>query len=260
MTVLLKRPPSATFHDVNVHEFSEDHSGVATSDPTDTDYIQASWKLANLVQEKICGLRALDMPIYSTKRQRAQLISDFRAVHRTFPDTFRSWDATTIGSLAITNKRLVRQTLFLSSNYWHNLMLVHASETADLPMVVRSTLDAAHEAIHAFFTLWRLLAREARIWWVFNHRAFLEALCIGNILHKKSSQGESEDEAFKKEPIYMRAKKDLSKLPIRKRPEGVETIFVLVPAVFSNSFSPCFSVSLPCQKEINTRETRELLS
>ncbi len=81
-------------------------------------------------------------------------------------------------------RRVARQALFLASNYHHNLMLVHASESADVPVNVRATLDAAHEAITAFFLLFAHFEDEARVWWVFNHRAFLEALCMGSVLRE----------------------------------------------------------------------------
>lgn len=91
--------------------------------------------------------------------------------------------------LAVSNKRVVRQTLFLTSNYYHNLMLVHASESAEVPLNIKATLEAAHEAITAFFTFFALLPEESRVWWVLNHRAFLEALCIGGILKEVRRAG-----------------------------------------------------------------------
>ncbi len=95
-------------------------------------------------------------------------------LYRSFPDIFRSWDPESISKLAQTNKRIVRQTLFLTSNYYHNLMLVHGSDSLDVPVNIRGTLEAAHDAITAFFVLYQLFETEARVWWVFNHRAFLK--------------------------------------------------------------------------------------
>lgn len=110
--------------------------------------------------------------------------------------------------MAERNKRIVRQTLFLSSNYFHNLMLVHASESADVPVNVRGTLEAAHDAITAFFVLFSLFETEARVWWVFNHRAFLEALCIGNVL-REAAKEEGGVEAMGKDPLFVRARGDI---------------------------------------------------
>ena len=227
LTVLLSLPPSATHTDVSVSDL-EEPSSIAHSDPTDVAYIRGSWTLANLVQESICSPRSLDLPICTTPRHKVKLVADFRSVYRSFPDVFRSWDAESIQALAPTNKRVVRQTLFLTGNYFHNLMLVHASESPEVPANIRGLLDAAHFAIGAFFLLFKLFDDEARVWWVFNHRAFLEALCIGTVLRdyaegdlsgRGSGDGrEGEEEAaptggdLGKDPVFIRAKADISEL------------------------------------------------
>ncbi|KAK2932684.1 Zn2-C6 fungal-type DNA-binding domain [Fusarium oxysporum f. sp. vasinfectum] len=211
LTVLLSLPPSATHTDVSVEDLLDDGSSIANSDPTDTAYIRGSWTLANLVQETICSPRSLDLPICTTARHKSKLIADFRAVYRSFPDVFRSWDPDSITALAKTNKRVVRQTLFLTSNYFHNLMLVHASESPDVPVNVRGTLEAAHDAITAFFLLFTLLEIEARVWWVFNHRAFLEALCIGNVL-KEAAREPGGADMMARDPLLVRAKADITRM------------------------------------------------
>ena len=209
LTVLLSLPPSATHTDVSVNDLLDDSSSIASSDPTDTAYIRGSWMLANLVQETICSPRSLDLPICATARHKSKLVADFRAVYRSFPDVFRSWDAYSLTRLAATNKRIIRQTLFLTSNYFHNLMLVHASECPDVPVNVRGTLEAAHDAISAFFLLFSLLEAEARVWWVFQHRAFLEALCIGNVLREAAREPGGKD-LLQRDPLFVRARADIS--------------------------------------------------
>ncbi|KAK5998254.1 Transcription factor yanR-like protein [Cladobotryum mycophilum] len=211
LTVLLSLPPSATHTDVSVDDLLDHGSSIASSDPTDTAYIRGSWTLANLVQETICSPRSLDMPICSTARHKSKLVADFRAVYRSFPDVFRSWDAESLTTMAQTNKRVVRQTLFLTSNYFHNLMLVHASESPDVPVNVRGTLEAAHDAITAFFLMFSLMEPEARVWWVFNHRAFLEALCIGNVLREAAKEPGGK-EMMIKDPLFVRAKSDITRM------------------------------------------------
>ncbi|KAL2261075.1 hypothetical protein VTK26DRAFT_4728 [Humicola hyalothermophila] len=224
LTVLLSLPPSATHTDVSVDDLIEDDSSIASDDPTDTAYIRGSWTLANLVQETICSPRSLDVPICTTARHKSKLVSDFRAVYRSFPDVFRSWDPDSLAQLAQTNKRVVRQTLFLSSNYFHNLMLVHAAENGpDVPVNVRGTLEAAHDAITAFFLLYALFEAEARVWWVFNHRAFLEAVCMGNVLREvaaKEKNGAVDGDAsgggggslMAKDPLFVRARADIHRM------------------------------------------------
>lgn len=194
LTVLLSLPPNATHTDVNVDElFDDEQLGSTSSSSIDTAYIRGSWTLANLVQESICSPRCLDMPICSTPRHKTKLVADFRAVYRSFPDIFRSWDTDSLTALAQRDGRSVRQTLFLTSNYFHNLMLVHASESAEVPVNVRGTLEAAHEAMNAFFMLFMLFEQEAKTWWVFSHRAFLEALCVGSVLRETASEEDGEE-------------------------------------------------------------------
>ncbi|KAK3398702.1 fungal-specific transcription factor domain-containing protein [Sordaria brevicollis] len=235
LTVLLSLPPSATHTDVKVEDLVPNTSNPndpssspisidASDDPTDIAYLRGSWTLANLVQETICSPRSLDVPICTTVRHKSKLVADFRAVYRSFPDIFRSWDIAMLTSMAERNKRIVRQTLFLSSNYFHNLMLVHASESADVPVNVRGTLEAAHDAITAFFVLFSLFETEARVWWVFNHRAFLEALCIGNVLREVQKQAEAEgngrgggtgergEDVLGKDPLFVRARGDIHQM------------------------------------------------
>ncbi|KAI1394070.1 fungal-specific transcription factor domain-containing protein [Hypoxylon trugodes] len=211
LTVLLSLPPNATHTDVKVDDFVGDPSGFGDSDPIDIAYIRGTWMLANLVQETISSPRSLDVPICSTQRQKSKLVADFRAVYRSFPDVFRSWDQESIAQLACSNKRVVRQTLFLSSNYYHNLMLVHASESPDVPVNVRATLEAAHEALSCFFVLFTLFDPEARVWWVFHHRAFLEALCIGSVLREAGRDPATADQ-FLRDPLFARAKADITRM------------------------------------------------
>jgi hypothetical protein len=70
----------------------------------------------------------------------------------------------------------------------------------------RGALEAAHDAINAFFLLWTLFEAEAKVWWVFNHRAFLEAMCIGNILREQAA---IDAEVTSKELLYVRGRKDI---------------------------------------------------
>ncbi len=211
LTVLLSLPPSATHSDVMVEDLREDDSSISSDDPTDTAYIRGSWALADLVQEAVCSPRSLDVPICTTIRHRSKLVASFRAVYRSFPDIFRSWDSDSLAALAHANKRVVRQTLFLSSNYYHNLMLVYASESPEAPANLRGTLECAHDAITTFFLLFSLFGDEARVWWVFNHRAFLEALCVGNVLKEVVASEPGGEENLAKDPLYARARNDIRK-------------------------------------------------
>ncbi|CAN8103115.1 unnamed protein product [Discula destructiva] len=217
LTVLLSLPPNATHTDVSVDDLFDElpvvAAAAASQSSTDTAYIRGSWTLANLVQESICSPRCLDMPICSTPRHKTKLVADFRAVYRAFPDTFRSWDADSLTALAQQREggRAVRQTLFLTSNYFHNLMLVHASESPEVPVNVRATLEAAHEAMDAFFMLFSLFEQEARTWWVFSHRAFLEALCVGSVL-REAAGDEDGEETLGRDQLFMRGRGDIARM------------------------------------------------
>jgi hypothetical protein len=101
-------------------------------------------------------------------------------------------------------------------------MLVHASESPDVPVNVRGTLEAAHDAINSFFMLFNVFELEARVWWVFNHRAFLEALCIGGVL-REAAKEPGGDDLLLRDPIFVRAKADISRCCIH--PEVVVFIW-----------------------------------
>lgn len=82
-------------------------------------------------------------------------------------------------------------------------MLLHSSPSDEVPVNVRGALEAAHDAIQAFFVLYEVFEAEAKVWWVFNHRAFLEALCIGGVLR------EVEKEVVERDPLFVRGKGDI---------------------------------------------------
>lgn len=213
LTVLLSLPPSATHTDVNVASLVDDVDSIASTSPTDTAYIRGCWALANLVQECICSPRSLSLPIASTPRQKSTLLSAFRAVYRSFPDHFRSFSRSSLIQLAATNKRLVRQTLFLTSNYWHNVMLLHNSGSQEVPVNVKGVLEAAHEAIGAFFLLWEIFGLEARVWWVFCHRSFLQACCVGDVMRNEMQAGKmGEGTAGADAGLWARARSDIGEL------------------------------------------------
>lgn len=209
LTVLLSLPPSATHTDVDISELLDDSTSIATS--SDCAYLRSCWCLANLVQESICSPRSLALPIANTLDQKAGLLTEFQAVHRSFPDLFRTWSNESIISLSYNSPRITRQILFLSSNYWHNVMLLHASYSDEVPIDIDAALEASHEALRAFFLLYGLFANETRTWWNMNHRAFLEAQCIGEFLRNGSlrdSSAEDGDDGFER---FSQARTNLGK-------------------------------------------------
>lgn len=142
----------------------------------DVTYISSMWNLANIVQSTLCTPRSLSLPISSSHTQRTSLIASFHRIYMSFPAPFRTFTEASICDLARRSKRLARQTLFLTSNYFHCLMLVYADEHGQLDIDIQGTLDAAHEAINSFFLLRALFEDEAMVWYHFQHRAFSEAV------------------------------------------------------------------------------------
>lgn len=171
------------------------HNNDPTVDKSDTEYIRSMWKLANIVQENLSSPLSLGLPLAGSARHKTSLVSSFRSLYRTFPLTLTTLDLATLQQHALNNPRLVRQNLFLTSNYYHCLMLlqVNENEGAGVECNVRGALEAAHEAIWAYFKLHTFFKNEAEVWWVFQHRAFEEAVSIlpsnasGNIVLTSAS-------------------------------------------------------------------------
>ncbi|CAG8978331.1 hypothetical protein HYALB_00005917 [Hymenoscyphus albidus] len=187
LTVLLSLPPSATHTDVSVTSlFTDDTSS------TDTAYINLSWRLAYLVQHSV-----------STPRQNKAPPTIPRNPHPLSPQIPHQATRTPL--------RTLRQTLFLTSNYHHNIMLLHSSSSLQVAMDIPGALDAAHFAIHAFFKLWEVFRAEAKVWWVFHHRAFLEALCIGGIL-KGDDEDSRNPRLAEDDPFFVRGREDIVRM------------------------------------------------
>ena len=179
LTVILSLPPTATHTDVRVGDLKAE-AGASPSDcgANDISYISSMWHLANIVQSTVCTPRSLQVPISPNSTQRTRLIATFHNIYMSFPLPFRNFSEASICDLANRSKRLARQTLFLTSNYFHCLMLIYSDQHENMDIDVRGTLDAAHEAINSFFLLHTLFQDEARVWYHFQHRAFSEAVSL----------------------------------------------------------------------------------
>ncbi|KAJ4289134.1 hypothetical protein N0V90_011476 [Kalmusia sp. IMI 367209] len=211
LTVLLKLPPTATFSDVRVESLTDelgDHmlNGSSTNGPSvnpmsisniaqvkdifpeyelsDRQYIRSMWHMANLVQRTVCTPRSLGSPLTRSPAGKVNLVNEYRQLLDSFPPTLTTSDDASIRELANSNPRLLRQNLFLRSNYWHCVMIIQADEYEDggVSCDIRSALEAARMALLAFFHFWEYLRVDAGVWWVFQHRAFEEALLMARIL------------------------------------------------------------------------------
>jgi hypothetical protein len=207
LTVLLKLPPTATFSDVRVESLTDELDDYVangpsngTSDPiinpmsisniapmsdvfpayelSDRQYIRSMWHMANLVQRSVCTPRSLNNPLTASPRDKTNLIAQYHDLLNSFPAVLTTSDDSTILDLANANQRQLRQNLFFRSNFWHCVMILNADENEAGGVVadVKATLDAARMALQAFFHFWEYLRVDAGVWWVFQHRAFEEAV------------------------------------------------------------------------------------
>ncbi|KAF2401747.1 hypothetical protein EJ06DRAFT_474234 [Trichodelitschia bisporula] len=150
----------------------------------DLAFIRSMWRLADLVSESICKPRALSQPLFSSSREKSVLLQRFRALYASLPPALTTSDRTAFAGLVRRDARRARQSLFLRSNYWHCVMLAAADEDAarGVGCHVRGVLEAGVTALEAFFEFWEFLRVDAGVWWVFQHRAFEEALMVANVL------------------------------------------------------------------------------
>ncbi|KAM0724291.1 hypothetical protein Q7P37_000173 [Cladosporium fusiforme] len=200
---------------------------------TDVAYIRSMWHLGNLVQETLSSPCSLSLPLANSPRHKDSLIAAFKRLYKSFPAHLTLLDYRTLQQQVETTPRAVRQNLFLTSNYHHCLMLLHASENAagGVERNVSAALEAAHVAIWAFFKLWGFFETEAAVWWVFQHRAFEESLLMAHLLSSlpeevlrggggsattQNSSSNNNNNNQKQnpplEPLYAKAKDDVQRM------------------------------------------------
>jgi hypothetical protein len=214
LTVLLKLPPTTTFSDIRPESLGDElddyvPNGASSNGATDpvinpmsisniasiTDlyppyelsdrrYIRSMWHMANLVSRTVCTPRSLSTPLTSSVEHKAQLVDEFFGLHQSFPDALTTSNDESIQVMAETNVRGLRQNLFFRSNFWHCVMAIQADENPSKGVApdVKGALEAARMALQAFFHFWEYLRTDASVWWVFQHRAFEEAVSLRNPL------------------------------------------------------------------------------
>lgn len=248
LTILLKLPPTATHSDVPVEALADENElsndGVEVclgahrvenlmsinviapqmSQPpvppqphhlvdqatmkNDIAYMRSMWHLGNLVQENLSSPLSLSLPIANSPRHKDSLVAAFKRLYKSFSAPLTILDYGILQQQAAQNPRQVRQNLFLTSNYFHSLMLLHASDNpeAGVESNPKAALEAAHEALCSFFKLWGLFETEAAVWWAYQHRAFEESLLIANLLAHSPMPERHID------PIYGKAKEDIRRM------------------------------------------------
>lgn len=186
---------------------------------TDVAYIRSMWHLGNLVQETLSSPCSLSLPLANSPRHKDSLIAAFKRLYKSFPAHLTLLDYTTLQQQALHTPRAVRQNLFLTSNYHHCLMLLHASENSagGVERNVSAALEAAHAAIWAFFKLWGFFESEAAVWWVFQHRAFEESLLmaqlLGSLMEERTRRGSfDQGKEAALEPLCAKARDDVQRM------------------------------------------------
>lgn len=175
LSVIIKLPPNTTHTDVRIEDLVETRDASSVHGASDTAFIRSMWSLASVVQGTICTPRSLDQVICQNPADRSRLISRFQTIYKALPLPYQTFNENALFQLAGRSRRLARQTLFLNSNYYHCLMLINADEHEEMTCDVRSTLEAAHEAVNSFFLFHTIFDGEAGVWFHFQHRAFSEA-------------------------------------------------------------------------------------
>ena len=209
--VLLKLPPTTVFSDAAWDRLDEDavdadlaarvygnrdsivaaparalpHPNVMAAVPRTADaaaadraYVRCMWRLASLVQRAVCRPRALARPLVGSRAERAALLGSFSRLYAAFPAALTDTDPVRFGDLLLGSPRVARQSLFLRSNYWHCVMLIHAETNAKagVDCDMDGAMTAGRIALNAFFDFCAGLSSDASVWWVFQHRAFEEGV------------------------------------------------------------------------------------
>ncbi|KEQ59035.1 uncharacterized protein M437DRAFT_58098 [Aureobasidium melanogenum CBS 110374] len=206
LTVLLKLPPTATHSDVSIDSLTnetevEAQDSTRYTGSTDVLYVKSLWRLALKVQENLCSPVSLSIPIAKNARAKTTLVNSFREIWKSAPSFLTTSDYETLRQMAQHSGRAVRQNLFFTSNYYHCLMIIQAFEDAEVGVELnfRGALEAAHEAIWAYFKLDDFFQGDAGVWWVFQHRAFEEALTMTDLLATlPANETNSKDQLFTK--------------------------------------------------------------
>jgi hypothetical protein len=196
LSLFLGLPTSTLHHDIpksylNCTSTLQDptfasHSGGSTSleiaspelNNHDRAFFQAIWEYATFVQTHICIPKSLGESISKSSAHKIQLISQFREMYSSWPSPFNSKDPV---RFSISDQRLVRQLIAISSSYFYVLTILYMDKKPDLMVLcdVYDALDAAHEALSAFFAHVRLCPGQVDIWGTYHTRAFAQAVCMG---------------------------------------------------------------------------------
>ena len=196
VALFLKLPPNSIHTDIVHDSFNFSHEqfadmpgGLPSSYPVplleprvrkrDLDFLRCVWTIGVFMQSHICSPRSLGQPICKSLQHRATLVESFRALWNTFPAPFNDQHP---NRFLNNDARLAKQLIYLTNNFYHPLMLVmsEVNEFSGVQMDVYGTLEAAHEALGAFFAMHEMFGAELNGFWAMQHRSFEVAVSKRN--------------------------------------------------------------------------------
>lgn len=195
IALFLKLPPNSVHSDITQHSFhfaDEQFKELPAPPPTgipvpllgpgtrrrDLDFMRCTWSLGIFMQKNICIPRSLGQPICQSRQHKMALVESFRALWHTFSPPFDSQDPERFMN---DDPRLAKQLIYLANNFYHPLMLVMSdeNEAEGVGMDIYGTLEAAHEALIAFFAMHDMFGSEINGFWAIQHRSFELAVSRG---------------------------------------------------------------------------------
>ena len=185
LSLFLELPPATLYYDIEPNylrhqsstspvSFTRDLS-TAPDDVIDIAYLRAMWEYTAFAQTRLCVPKSLKRSVSNDAAHKANMISEYRQMFKAWPYPFNSEKSNRFDGWS---RRLLRQLISLSSNYFWLLMVLHMDkdESKGIENDVHETLEACHEGLAAFFALVRLDPIQADCWSAHHTRAFSQAV------------------------------------------------------------------------------------
>ena len=189
VALFLKLPPTSVYTDITPESFhftdDEHHAALPGPHPgdypipmldpetrkLDLEFLQCVWKIGIFMQQNICVPRSVGEHICKSSQHRLSLVDSYRSLWNTFPAPFNSKHPERFMN---EDSRLARQLIYLSNNFYHPMMLIlsDANEACGVYMDIFGTLEAAHEALSAFFAMHEMFGPDLNGFWAMQHRSF----------------------------------------------------------------------------------------
>ena len=196
VALFLKLPPNSIHTDITPESFRYDEEQFheapgppindypvplldADTRRRDLDFLRCVWTIGIFMQNHICVPRSLGQPICKSPQHKAALIESYRALWHTFPPPYNSHQT---DRFLADEPRLIKQLIYITNNFYHPLMLITSdvNEAGGVHMDIYGTLEAAHEALNAFFAMHEMFGSEHNGFWAMQHRSFEVAVSTSN--------------------------------------------------------------------------------